>query len=83
MESEKKVHQSNKSEYQIRMDGKPLLYPVAIGPSEIGEWLDLCQENPDCYVDIVSVQTEIVMSQQIYRQMKRHFESAVVTKDIK
>jgi len=68
-----KHHQSSGSEYQIRIDGKPVAYPMIICPAVMNEWLDLCHENPDCYVDIVSVHTEIVMSQHTYTQVKKHF----------
>ena len=80
--SDKKIHQSNRSEYQIRVDGKPICYLSAIGRQEINEFLNLCDKNKDCYVDIVRVDTEIIMSQQNYHIMKEHFDTVLNTPEI-
>jgi len=68
------VHQSNKSEYQIRIDGKPVYFPHSVDSYALDKYAELCASNPDCYVDIVSVSTEIILSQFEYHQLKRHFE---------
>jgi len=36
-------------------------------------WLKACQENPGCYVDIVSIRTEVIMGQFNYDCLKKHF----------
>jgi len=70
-----KKHQSNSSEYHIRVDGKTLYWSSMLGRVEINEFLKLCKENPDCYVDIARVSTEILMNQGEYHSFQIHFES--------
>jgi len=70
-----KVHQTHKSEYQIRIDGKPVYWPNMFDKSALEKYAELCKENDGCYVDIVRVNTQILMSQFEYHQMKRHFEA--------
>lgn len=68
-----KTHQSSSSEYQIRVDGKPISYHYMLCNEALGEWVEVCKANPDCYVDIVRVDTQILISQFEYHQMKKHF----------
>jgi len=70
-----KLHQGSDTRYQIRIDGKPTKEYSTIGNTEIEEWLSLCDNNPDCYVDIVQLRTEILMSQFNYNIMKKHFKT--------
>lgn len=68
-----KIHQSSNTEYQIRIDGTPMRYYSTISPEFIADWLEVCAANPRCYVDIVSVRTEIIVNQGLYSLMGRHF----------
>lgn len=69
-----KTHQTDKREYQIRVDGKPVCFPIFVMCQEtIDIYLKICAENPGCYVDIVEVSTHIILNQQIYGQMQKHF----------
>jgi len=70
-----KVHQSNRSEYQIRIDGNAVRYYTILSHSVIDEYLDICNDNSDCYVDICRVNHEIIMNQGCYHAMKRHFDN--------
>ena len=71
-----KIHQSSHSQYQIRIDGVPKYYPHAMGSDALETWAALCKKNPDCYVDIVRVDTQIIMSQYDYHQMQTHFNKS-------
>jgi len=68
-----KIHQASNSKYQIRIDGVPKYYPSAMDRNALDTYFDLCKKNPNCYVDIVRINTEIVMCQYDYHQMKNHF----------
>ena len=70
----RKPHQSNRSEYQIRVDGKPVRYYSLLCEETIISYLQICKENQDCYVDICRVSHEIIMNQGCYHVMKRHYE---------
>lgn len=70
-----KVHQMNKSEYQIRVDGKPVYFNGMISGHTFIKYIELCKEHPDCYVDIVRVSTDIICNQSTYNEFKRHFEA--------
>lgn len=72
--SNEKVHQSNRVEYQIRVDGKPVYYSGCIGSFELEKWVELCEKHPDCYVDIVQISTHIIFNQGTYRMLKKHVE---------
>ena len=72
--SEAKKHQGNTTEWQIRIDGKPVYYPHTLCNESLNTWAKLCRDNPDCYVDIVKVSTQIVLSQCEYYAMERHFD---------
>ena len=69
-----KIHQSSHFEYQIRIDGKAEYYPYSMHKECLEEFVKICKEHPNCYVDIVRINTEIIMSQYDYEQMKRHFK---------
>jgi hypothetical protein len=74
MDTEQKKHQSNTREYQIRVDGRPVYYPHSLDREALKTYAELCKKNGDCYVDIVRINTEIIMSQCEYNQMKAHFD---------
>lgn len=74
MDIEQKQHQNHTREYQIRVDGKPVYYPNSIDRSALETYAELCKKNSGCYVDIVRINTEIIMSQFEYNQLKRHFD---------
>lgn len=74
---DEKTHQSSHSEYQIRIDGVPKYYPHSMGSGALNKWAELCEENPDCYIDIVRIDTQIIMSQYDYHQMKVHFNREI------
>jgi len=57
-----KTHQANRSEYQVRLDGKPVYF-------------NGCISKHTCYVDIVRVSTDIICNQGTYHEFKRHFEA--------
>lgn len=68
-----KEHQSSETSYQIRINGTPFSHHSVIGHNEINDFLELCEIRPNDYVDIVSIRTEIIMSQCNYNLMKKHF----------
>jgi len=72
--SDKKIHQSSHKEYQVRIEGKPIYYPHTMDAEALRTWAKVCKDNPDCYVDIVRIDTQIIMSQFEYCQMKKHFD---------
>ena len=67
-----KIHQTHTSEYQIRIDGKPVYYPNMLDKTALEKHAELCKENDGCYVDIVRVNTQILMPSLDIMQMKRH-----------
>lgn len=69
-----KAHQSDRSEYQIRIDGKPVRYYSILSPSMIDEFQEFCHLNKDCYVDICRVSHTIIVNQGCYHAFKRHFK---------
>jgi len=69
-----KIHQLNRSEYQVRVDGKPFYYNGCISQNTLEQYSDLCHQYPNCYVDIVRVSTDIICNQGTYHEFKRHFE---------
>lgn len=71
--SENKEHQRSRTEYQIRIDGKPVYYPNMMCKEALSTWAKVCKDNPECYVDIVRIDTTIIVSQFEYNQMKTHF----------
>lgn len=75
MNIDQKQHQSHSSEYQIRVDGKPVYYPHSMDKHALEKYAEICKKNSDCYVDIVRINTEIIMSQFEYNQLKRHFDN--------
>ena len=66
-------HQHTKTDYYIRINGEPVRFPMSVDREALDEWAKLCEENPGCYVDIVSVHTEILVNQANYHQLKKHF----------
>jgi uncharacterized ParB-like nuclease family protein len=71
-----KIHQANHSVYQVRIDGKPVYYfNGCISKHTFDKYRELCRENPDCYVDIVRVSTDIICNQGTYHEFQRHFEA--------
>jgi hypothetical protein len=72
--SKVKQHQSNKTEYHLRVDGEVIRQFSDILGEEVDEWARLCGENKDCYVDIVRVDTTIILSQFNYGVMDKHFK---------
>jgi hypothetical protein len=71
-----KLHQERKSEYQVRVNGKPVLFCAHISRNAFNAYRELCRDSPDCYVDIVRVSTDIILCQAIYHDFKRHFETS-------
>jgi len=70
-----KIHQTHTSEYQIRIDGAPVYWPNQLDKEALDRYAAICEDNEGCYVDIVRVNTQILLSQFEYHQMKRHFEA--------
>ncbi|MCK5644300.1 MAG: hypothetical protein KAJ19_26105 [Gammaproteobacteria bacterium] len=75
MGDEKKHHQTSTRDYQIRVDGKTVRYEDSMSRYLLERYAEVCKENPGCYVDIVRVDIQIIMSQYEYREMRRHFEA--------
>lgn len=73
------THQSNETEYQVRIDGSPVWYSSTFGQEEIDQWLKTCSEFPNCYVDIVLIRKEILVNQGNYSRMQKHFEKLKAT----
>jgi hypothetical protein len=71
-----KVHQQSGTVYQVRVNGSAVAHWSSVDHSLLDEFANVCAQNPDEYVDIVSVRTEILMSQNTYSQMQRHFRKA-------
>lgn len=70
-----KVHQSSSFEYQIRVDGVPVYWSHILCDEVFSEYSERCKINDGCYVDIVIVNTEILVNQFTYNEMKRHFKN--------
>jgi len=68
-----KIHQASSSHYQIRVDGEVVGHLHSIDSHALERWAEICEKNDDCYVDIVRIDTQIIISQYEYHQMKRHF----------
>ena len=68
-----RVHQQSGTEYQVRINGSPVIYCNNLSNGLLDQYAKTCADNPDDYVDIVSVRTEILMNQHTYSQMRRHF----------
>jgi hypothetical protein len=73
--AKEKEHQTNKTEHQIRVDGKPIYWPYGINNDALEKFVTLCEVHPDCYVDIAIVHTQILVSQHSYGQLKKHFNT--------
>lgn len=69
-----KRHLTHERSYQIRVDGMPVYYLNSIDKLALDHYLRLCEKHHNSYVDIVRINTEIIMSQSEYHQMKRHFD---------
>jgi hypothetical protein len=67
------THQQSRTEYQVRINGKAVSDSPSMDNEMMDSFANACAENPEVYVDIVSVRTEILMNQFNYRQMQRHF----------
>ncbi|WP_415913065.1 hypothetical protein [Neptuniibacter sp. QD37_11] len=68
-----KVHQSSHTQYQVRVDGKPVFHTHSIDEEAMDKWLEASEANPGCYVDLVSVRTEIIMNLYNYDRVRKHF----------
>jgi hypothetical protein len=67
------TRQQSGTEYQVRINGKQLCDSPSLDNEMLDSFANACAEKPEDYVDIVSVRTEILMSQYNYRQMQLHF----------
>ena len=70
-----KKHQTHEKIYQIRVDGIAVYFPDSLNKDALDKFMKLCKKHEDCYVDIVRINTEIIMSQMEYNQMQRHFDA--------
>jgi len=68
------MRQSNQSEYQIRINGSPVVFETMMSLSLMDEWEKISAENPNDFVDIVLVSTNILMANNIYGIMEKHFK---------
>lgn len=68
-----KIHQQSGTEYQVRINGSPVIYYNILSNDLFDHYAKVCADNPNDYVDIVAVRTEILMNQHTYSQMQRHF----------
>lgn len=75
-----KQRQNNTTEYCLRINGKPIKYFDLIGADEIAEWLECADNNPESYVDLSLVRTEILFSPHRYYAMKKHFDQSAQQK---
>ena len=69
-------HQTSNTEYRIRINGGAVRYYHDMHKTMLDEFAVIARDNPEDYVDIVSVRTEILLNQGSYYQMKRHFADA-------
>lgn len=76
-----KQHQSSTVEYQIRIDGKPAKFYSIMSKELLTEFLEACQKNEECYVDIARVSTDIITSQYDYSVLEAHFKDDGSTKN--
>ena len=67
------AHQQSGTEYQARINGSPILWDNSVSRDLLCNYAKVCADNPNDYVDIVAVRTEILMNQHTYMQMKKHF----------
>lgn len=70
---EQLTHQQSGTEYQIRVNGNPVSDSPSLDNEMLDSFANACAKQPEDYVDIVSIRTEILMNQFNYRQMQRHF----------
>lgn len=68
-----KTHQQSNTEYQVRINGMPILWYSNIHKDLLLTYAQVCADHPNDYVDVVAVRTEILMNQHTYMQMKKHF----------
>jgi len=66
-------HQTSHTQYQIRINGAGVRFYNDMHKNMITEFAAIARDNPNDYVDIVSVRTEILVNQYSYHQLKRHF----------
>ena len=66
-------HQASHTQYQIRINGGGVRFYNDMHKNMMTEFAAIARDNPDDYVDIVSVRTEILVNQYSYHQLKRHF----------
>ncbi len=71
-----RIHQQSGTVYQVRVNGLAVAHWSSVDAAFLDEFAKVCEKNPDEYVDIVSVRTEILMNQNTYSQMQRHFRKA-------
>lgn len=69
-------HQTSRTQYQIRINGVGVRFYNDMHKNMMTEFAAIARDNPDDYVDIVSVRTEILVNQYSYHQLKRHFDAA-------
>lgn len=71
------MRQENNLEYQIRINGKAVSYFTDLGADETGQWLKVVDDNPEDFVDLCVVRTEILFSPHRYFAMQRNFRKTL------
>lgn len=64
---------NSKTQYQIRINGSFACELDCFDKYSIEKFAEICRDNPNDFVDVVFVRTEILMNQFSYHQMQRHF----------
>lgn len=71
--TDKLEHQTSHTQYRIRINGVGVRFYNDMHKNMMTEFAAIARDNPNDYVDIVSVRTEILVNQYSYNQLKRHF----------
>ena len=64
---------SEKPEYQLRVDGKPVRYYVELYQDLLADWMHECAKYPNAekQVEIVRIHTDVIYSQYHFHQMRK------------
>jgi hypothetical protein len=70
-----KQHYASENEFRIRVNGTAVRYYSVMSSQIINDFVEICAENHSEYVDVVSIRTEILISQHTYGLMEKHFNA--------
>jgi hypothetical protein len=59
--AEELQHQRSETEYRIRINGGAVAHSTEMHKTMMDEFAQICAENPDDYVDIVSISISVLI----------------------